>query len=111
MSEVKWTDDQQCAIDSRGTVLVAAAAGSGKTAVLAQHVIDMITGENPVDVDRMLVLTFTRDAAAEMKNRIRKKLDGQLLKSPNPNLVRQKQKLYSAHISTTDSFCSLTRRI
>ena len=106
MSEVKWTDDQQCAIDSRGTVLVAAAAGSGKTAVLAQHVIDMITGENPVDVDRMLVLTFTRDAAAEMKNRIRKKLDGQLLKSPNPNLVRQKQKLYSAHISTTDSFCS-----
>lgn len=106
MSEVKWTGDQQCAIDSRGTVLVAAAAGSGKTAVLAQHVIDMITGENPVDVDRMLVLTFTRDAAAEMKNRIRKKLDGQLLKSPNPNLVRQKQKLYSAHISTTDSFCS-----
>ena len=57
MSEVKWTDDQQCAIDSRGTVLVAAAAGSGKTAVLAQHVIDMITGENPVDVDCMLFLT------------------------------------------------------
>ena len=106
MSKVKWTDDQNSAIDSRGTVLVAAAAGSGKTAVLAQHVIDMITGENPIDVDRMLVLTFTRDAAAEMKNRIRKKLDEQLLQSPNPNLVRQKQKLYSAHISTTDSFCS-----
>ena len=106
MSEVKWTDDQQSAIDSRGTVLVAAAAGSGKTAVLAQHVVEMVTGESPVDADRLLVLTFTRDAAAEMKNRIRKKLDELIAASPDPNLIRQKQKLYSAHISTTDSFCS-----
>ena len=106
MSNVKWTDDQRCAIDSRGTVLTAAAAGSGKTAVLAEHVIGMITGDEPVDADRLLVLTFTRDAAAEMKSRIRRRLDELFAESPDPNLLRQKQKLYSAHISTTDSFCS-----
>ena len=61
---VQWTDEQQDAIDSRGTVLVSAAAGSGKTAVLAQHVITMITGAEHIDVDKLLVLTFTRDAAA-----------------------------------------------
>ena len=104
---VRWTDEQRDAIDSRGTVLVSAAAGSGKTAVLAQHVITMITGDAPVDVDRLLVLTFTRDAAAEMKKRIRDRLDELLARDPSDvALLRQKQRLYSAHISTTDSFCS-----
>lgn len=104
---VKWTDEQQDAIDSRGTVLVSAAAGSGKTAVLAQHVISLMTGDDAVDADRLLVLTFTRDAAAEMKKRIRDRLDELLADDPsNLSLLRQKQRLYSAHISTTDSFCS-----
>ena len=104
---VRWTDEQQDAIGSRGTVLVSAAAGSGKTAVLAQHVITMITGDEPVDVDKLLVLTFTRDAAAEMKKRIRDRLEELLARDPSDAaLLRQKQRLYSAHISTTDSFCS-----
>ncbi len=104
---VQWTDEQQDAIDSRGTVLVSAAAGSGKTAVLAQHVITMITGAEHIDVDKLLVLTFTRDAAAEMKKRIRDRLDELLADNPSDlALLRQKQRLYSAHISTTDSFCS-----
>ena len=104
---VKWTDDQRNAIDSNGTVLVSAAAGSGKTAVLAQHVLQLITGDGGVDADRLLVLTFTRDAAAEMKRRIQKELDDRIAaEGATAQLLRQKQKLYTAHISTTDSFCS-----
>ncbi|MBR1483929.1 MAG: UvrD-helicase domain-containing protein [Ruminococcus sp.] len=104
---VKWTQDQINAIRSDGTVLVSAAAGSGKTAVLAQYVLRQITGENSVDVDRLLVLTFTRDAASEMKQRIQKELDKRIAsEGAVPQLLRQKQKLYTAHISTTDSFCS-----
>ena len=63
-----WTKQQQNAIDSTdGSVLVSAAAGSGKTAVLVERVKKMITrASNPIDADRMLVVTFTRDAAAEM---------------------------------------------
>ena len=106
-NEVRWTDDQLDAINSGGTVLVSAAAGSGKTAVLAQHVLELITGDGGVDVDRLLVLTFTRDAAAEMKKRIQKELDKRIVaEGASTQLLRQKQKLYTAHISTTDSFCS-----
>ena len=106
-NKVVWTDDQQNAINSNGTVLVSAAAGSGKTAVLAQHVLRLITGEGGVDVDRLLVLTFTRDAAAEMKRRIQKELDKRIVsEGATAQLLRQKQKLYTADISTTDSFCS-----
>ena len=105
--KIKWTGDQLNAINSDGTVLVSAAAGSGKTAVLAEHVLKMITGDKNIDVDRLLVLTFTRDAAAEMKRRIQEKLDGLIVsEGASAQLLRQKQKLYSAHISTTDSFCS-----
>ena len=71
--KIKWTGDQLNAINSDGTVLVSAAAGSGKTAVLAEHVLKMIPGDKNIDVDRLLVLTFTRDAAAEMKRRIQEK--------------------------------------
>lgn len=107
INSVKWTDDQQNAINAEGTVLLSAAAGSGKTAVLAQHVIKLITGKNPVDADELLVLTFTRDAAAEMKKRIQKELDKMLESNrSDSNLLRQKQRLYCSHISTTDSFCS-----
>ena len=70
-----WTQEQQQAISTRGgTVLVSAAAGSGKTAVLTERVIQRITGPQAVDADRFLVVTFTRAAAAEMRSRIADRL-------------------------------------
>ena len=78
---MNWTDEQQKVIDLRNrNILVSAAAGSGKTAVLVERIITMLTDEqNPVDVDQLLIVTFTEAAAAEMKERIRiaieKKLD------------------------------------
>ena len=72
----KWTTPQQNAIDARNSnILVSAAAGSGKTAVLVERVIKLITDVNlDVDVDKLLIVTFTNAAAAEMKSRIAKKL-------------------------------------
>ena len=69
---VSWTREQQQVIDLRKrNILVSAAAGSGKTAVLVERIIKMITeGEHPVDIDRLLVVTFTNAAAAEMRERI-----------------------------------------
>ena len=69
---VNWTKEQQQVIESRGChLLVSAAAGSGKTAVLVERIIRMVTeGENPLDIDRLLVMTFTNAAAAEMRERI-----------------------------------------
>ena len=104
----QWTEQQINAIESTGgSVLVSAAAGSGKTAVLVERVIRMITAEaNPVDVDRLLVVTFTRDAAAEMKQRLSAVLNELLEKDPfNPHLLRQSKLLHTASISTIDSFC------
>ena len=104
----EWTAQQRAAIESTdGTILVSAAAGSGKTAVLVERVIRMITSdENPVDADRLLVVTFTRDAAAEMKQRISAALSALLEKDPfNERLLRQSKLLYTASISTIDSFC------
>lgn len=70
---VNWTEEQKKVIESRNrNLLVSAAAGSGKTAVLVERIIHMITDkDNPVDVDKLLVVTFTKAAAAEMKERIR----------------------------------------
>ncbi len=104
----KWTDNQKNAIfANNGSVLVSAAAGSGKTAVLVQKIIELITSEkNPIDVDRLLVVTFTRSAAAEMKERVNLALNSLLTKDPyNQNLLRQKQLIHKANISTIDSFC------
>ena len=71
----KWTEQQQNAIDARGSnILVSAAAGSGKTAVLVERVVNMITKER-VPVDRLLIVTFTNAAAAEMRSRISAKLN------------------------------------
>ena len=73
------TAAQQAAIDARGNILVSAAAGSGKTAVLVERVIKMLTDEsNPVNADRLLIVTFTNAAAAEMRTRIEKRLDAEL---------------------------------
>ena len=103
-----WTENQKNAIfANNGSVLVSAAAGSGKTAVLVQKIIELITSnENPIDVDRLLVVTFTRSAAAEMKERVSLALNSLLKEDPyNQNLLRQKQLIYKANISTIDSFC------
>lgn len=109
---MKFTDEQQNALAARGRVLVSAAAGSGKTAVLVEKVINLITDENePVDVDKLLVVTFTNAAAAEMKSRISKRLSEKIKEQPESfNLKRQKLLLSSASICTIDSLCiSLAR--
>ncbi len=109
MRERKWTKSQQDAISARdGTLLVSAAAGSGKTAVLVQRVIERITDpQNPTDADRLLVVTFTKAAAAEMSSRIAAEISRLLESDPfNVRLQRQQILLTRAHISTIHSFCS-----
>lgn len=108
MSETKWTDEQQQAIDTRKcNLLVAAAAGSGKTAVLVERIIKIITNEeNPVDIDKLLVVTFTSAAAAEMRERIAAAISKALEKNPNSkNLQKQLTLLSRANITTIHSFC------
>lgn len=104
-----WTQQQLNAITATdGSILVSAAAGSGKTAVLVERVIRLITrDDNPLDVDRLLIVTFTRAAAREMRERIRAAITEKLEKDPyNSHLLNQRRLLYSANISTIDSFCS-----
>lgn len=104
-----WTDAQKKAIESRnGTILVSAAAGSGKTAVLVERVIQRIVDtDNPVDIEKLLIVTFTKAAAAEMKERISKRLSELIHEQPkNQYLKRQKMYLPNAQISTMDSFCA-----
>lgn len=104
----KWTNQQQMAIDVRNkNVLVSAAAGSGKTAVLVERVLNIITNDKkPVDVDKLLVVTFTNAAAAEMKSRVTSALEERLKKNPKDNnLVRQLSLVSGAKICTIDSFC------
>ena len=103
-----WTSEQKRAIERDGTnILVAAAAGSGKTAVLVQRIIRKITDkDNPIDVDRMVVVTFTKAAAAEMKQRIRQALEDCLESEPdNTDIQRQLTLINNAQITTIDSFC------
>lgn len=105
----KWTKEQAMAISARnGSVLVGAAAGSGKTAVLTRRVIERLTDkENPSSADRLLIVTFTKAAASEMKTRISKALEEEIKKDPaNERLVIQQMLLPSAKICTIDSFCS-----
>lgn len=104
----KWTPQQNNAITARGrNILVSAAAGSGKTAVLVERVIKKITDiENPVDIDKLLIVTFTNNAASEMKFRITKSLKEILRKEPfNQNAQRQLNLMPNAKICTIDSFC------
>ncbi|MBQ2426662.1 MAG: UvrD-helicase domain-containing protein, partial [Lachnospiraceae bacterium] len=103
-----WTTEQQQVIDTRGrNLLVAAAAGSGKTAVLVERIIQMVTDpEHPVDIDRLLVMTFTNAAAAEMRERIGEALEKRLEEYPGDrNLERQSTLIHHAKITTIDSFC------
>lgn len=104
----KWTTEQNNAICARNrNILVSAAAGSGKTAVLVERVIRLITDkDNPVDVDRLLVVTFTNAAAQEMKARISSSLEKIIKNEPdNNNALRQMSLLPSAKICTIDAFC------
>jgi ATP-dependent helicase/nuclease subunit A len=105
---VNWTTEQQEVIRLRGkNLLVSAAAGSGKTAVLVEHIITMITREEaPVDIDRLLIVTFTNAAAAEMRERIGKAIDEKLNDMPeNSHLQKQATLIHSAQITTIHSFC------
>ena len=105
---VQWTEEQRQVIELGGrNILVSAAAGSGKTAVLVERIITMLTRkENPVDVDRLLIVTFTEAAAAEMKERIRQAIEDQAEKRPeDANLNRQATLIHSAQITTIHSFC------
>ena len=108
MSSPKWTKEQQAVIDSRNSnLLVAAAAGSGKTAVLVERIIQMITDkDNPIDIDKLLVVTFTNAAASEMRERIGDAIGKALDKEPeNTHLQKQLVLLNKASITTIHSFC------
>lgn len=105
----EWTKEQRDAIVSRdGTILVSAAAGSGKTAVLVQRVIERLKNEEkPCSADRLLIVTFTRAATAQMKERIYRELNSEIKRDPsNEHLKRQIIMLPFANISTIDSFCN-----
>jgi len=107
-SPTKWTKEQLEAINARScNLLVAAAAGAGKTAVLVERILKKITDEkNPVDIDRMLIVTFTNAAAAEMRERIGEAIARELDKNPgSENMRRQLSLLSRANITTIHSFC------
>lgn len=105
---VSFTPDQQRVIDTRNrNILVSAAAGSGKTAVLVERIIQKICDEtNPVDIDRLLIVTFTSAAAAQMRERISKAVSKKLEEQPeNEHLQKQSALIHNAQITTIDSFC------
>lgn len=105
---MKYTKAQQRVIDNRhSNLLVSAAAGSGKTAVLVEHIIRLITDEeNPVDIDRLMVVTFTNAAAGEMRERIMNAIEKALEEhSDNRHLQRQMSYIHNARITTLHSFC------
>ena len=105
---MKWTQDQQKVIDSRNcNLLVSAAAGSGKTAVLVERIIQMISDKNnPMDIDELLVVTFTKAAAAQMRDKIAVALEKMLEQEPtNEHYIRQLNYIHKANILTIDSFC------
>lgn len=105
---ISWTREQRQVIELRDrSLLVSAAAGSGKTAVLVQRIIERICdSEHPVDIDRLLVVTFTNAAAGEMRERISSAIEKRLEQQPdNAHLKRQEVLISHAKITTIDSFC------
>ncbi len=103
---MEWTEEQKQAIEEKGTnILVAAAAGSGKTAVLVERIIRKVIDDG-IDIDKLLVVTFTNAAASEMRERVLDAIYEKLDKDPNnENLSRQITLLNKASICTIDSFC------
>lgn len=115
MSSRNWTAEQQKVIDTRGkNILVSASAGSGKTAVLVERILKRVMGneqEEPVDIDKMLIVTFTNAAAAEMRERISKVLEEQAEAHPdNVHLQKQLTLVHHAQITTIHSFCQYVIR-
>ncbi len=105
----KWTPEQENAINSTGgSILVSAAAGSGKTSVLVERVIKQITNlDNPIDIDKFLIVTFTKAAAQEMRSRISARLSEMISKNPqNSHLHNQQIMLKCASLGTIHSFCA-----
>lgn len=105
---ISFTEEQQKVINTHGrNILVSAAAGSGKTAVLVERIVRMVSNsETPVDIDRLLIVTFTNAAAAEMRERIGRAIGDELVRDPeNEHLQRQMTLLHNAQITTIDSFC------
>lgn len=103
-----FTSAQKDAVESTGSIIVSAAAGSGKTTVLVERVMNIITKpENPTPIDKLLIVTFTNSAAAEMKARIEQALYERIKNEPeNEHLKEQKYLIGSADICTIDSFCA-----
>ena len=105
---INFTPEQQKVIDLHGCdILVSAAAGSGKTAVLVERIIQMVCDEeHPVDIDRLLIVTFTNAAATQMRERIAAGLAAKLVLQPeSEHIQRQAALLHNAQITTIDSFC------
>ena len=105
---MEWTSDQKNVITLRNkSILVSAAAGSGKTAVLVQRIMQKLTDPvAPVSVDRLLIMTFTRAAAGEMKERLQRAIEKALAADPgNDHLQKQLMLLHMAQITTIDGFC------
>ncbi len=105
---ISWTKEQKAVIESRNrNLLVSAAAGSGKTAVLVERIIRMITeGKEPLRIDQLLVMTFTKAAADEMRERVLRAVDQKLMENPdNAHLQMQAAMIPYAQITTIDSFC------
>ena len=113
----KWTKEQEKCINQKGSnLLVAAAAGSGKTAVMVERIVQRVMDkDNPVDIDRIIVVTFTKAAAAEMKGRIAARLAAELERedltaSERSRIRRQIMLTDNANICTIDSFCNFILR-
>lgn len=108
MGQTNWTSEQREIIDARNeNILVSAAAGSGKTTVLVERIFQRMTDPvNPVGIDRFVVVTFTNLAAAQMKDRLRRRIDEELAAHPGKEyLARQSVLVSQAHICTVHSFC------
>ncbi len=106
MSDVKWTEEQKQAINEKDSnILVAAAAGSGKTAVLVERIINKVIN-GKIDIDKILVVTFTSAAASEIRERILEAIYKKLEENPeDTNLQKQINLINKANISTIHSFC------
>ena len=105
----KLTDQQRNAVYNRGgSILVSAAAGSGKTKVLVDRILSYLTDpDDPVNIDEFLIITYTKAAASELRGKIAAKLSERIAENPsNKHLQRQMQRLYLTKISTVHSFCT-----
>ncbi|SCY42154.1 helicase-exonuclease AddAB subunit AddA [Butyrivibrio sp. INlla14] len=107
---ISFTDEQQSVIDARDcNILVSAAAGSGKTAVLVERIIQMVL--EGCDIDHLLVVTFTKAAASQMKEKITAAIQKKLMEEPdNKHLQKQETLIHNAQITTIDSFCQYVLR-